>query len=169
MNWLSEILSKLLSVIPRLIFVLPDELGVRITMGKHIKSLVPGYYMVWPLIQEIQVITRTVQVVNLQEQGLQTLDGKSLAISGAVEYVVRDAVKAILEVQDVDKSLPVLCLGKIAEVVESRNFVDCTSENIKIELRKEIREHVGAWGVGVKHIFITDRIVARLCLLTTII
>ena len=147
-------------MIPRLEFVLPDELVVRITMGKYVKSLTPGWFVVWPLIQEIQVITKTVQVVNLQEQGLQTLDGKSLAISGAVEYAVRDSVKAILEVQDVDKSLPVLCLGKIAEFVESRNLADCTSENIKTELRKEVREHVGAWGVGVKHIFITDRIIA---------
>jgi len=160
MQWLINVFNKLTCWIPRICLVNPDESGVRITCGKNFSLMSPGWYIYWPLIQECQKLTTTVQVVDLREQGLTTRDNKNLAISGAVEYTVRDVTKALLQVQDVDKNLPTLCLGKIAEYIESHDFVDCTSEKIKMELRKEIREHVNSWGLAVKHIYITDRITA---------
>lgn len=160
MNWLIELIDRLFWFVPRIAIIRPDENGVRITYGHRYRSLPPGLYLWWPVIQEIDIINVMAQVIDLREQSLTTLDGKSIAISGAVEYSIRDVVKAVLKVQDYDRSLPTLCLGKIAEYVESHDLADCKSAKIKEILRKEIREHVNAWGISVKHIFITDNIVA---------
>ncbi len=160
MNWLLQLIDKLFIWLPRIQLIDPDEAGVRITCGKRFRAKEPGWYIYWPLIQSIRVLTVVIQVVDLREQGLMTQDGKNIAISGAVEYTIRDITKALLCVQDLDKNLPTLCLGKIAEYVELHDLKDCTSENLKTELRKGIREHVNDWGVAVKHIFITDRIIA---------
>lgn len=161
MNWLSALIEKLFAFIPRLLIVEPDEAGVRTTLGSHIKALTPGWYFYWPLIQREYVIGVTAQVVDLRAQSLTTLDDKSIAISGAIEYGVRDIEKASFNIQDFDRSLPILCLGKIAEYVESHNLRDCRSVAIKGVLRKEIREHVSMWGISVKHIFITDNVPAK--------
>ena len=158
MQWLKQFFQFITDIIPRIWLVCPDESGVRITLGKRFRLTSPGWYVYWPLIQVVRKLTVTTQVIDLREQGLTTQDNKNLAISGAVEYTVRDSVKAILQVQDVDKNLPTLCLGKIAEYVETHDYDECTSEKIKTELRKEIREHVNAWGLAIKHIYITDRI-----------
>ena len=161
MNWLHNLINKLLAWIPRLWMVNPDESGVRITLGSRVKTLVPGWYVYWPLMQECINIPSTPQVIDLRSQSLTTKNGRSVVISGAVEYSIRDAEKAILKIQDYDKSLPTLCLGKIAEYVETHDFENCKSVVIKEALRKEIREHVNAWGIAVKHIFITDNIIAK--------
>jgi regulator of protease activity HflC (stomatin/prohibitin superfamily) len=160
-EWLKQLLQLITDLIPRIWLVNPDESGVRVTLGSRIRPTPPGWWLYWPVVQLCQKLTTVIQVVDLREQGLTTVDGVSLAISGAVEYTIRDAVKAILQVTDVDKNLPTLCLGKIAEYVERNTYADCTSEKIKAELRKEIREHVNAWGVAVKHIYVTDRIEAK--------
>lgn len=158
MEWLSQLINQLFCWIPRIYLVDPDEMGIRVTGGHRYRLKKPGWYIWWPVIQSIRVLTVTVQVIDLREQGLTTADNKSIAISGAVEYTVRDAVKALLCVQDVDKNLPTLCLGKISEYVETHEFTNCTSQQLKTELRKEIREHVADWGITIKHIYITDRI-----------
>ncbi len=160
MNWLTQLIDRLFSWIPKISIVRPDENGVRITCGRWYRPLLPGLYLWWPPIQEIDIINVMSQIIDLREQSLTTLDGKSIAISGAVEYSIRDVTKAVLKVQDYDRSLPTLCLGKIAEYVESHNFIECKSVIIKEVLRKEIREHVNAWGIAVKHIFVTDNVIA---------
>ena len=160
MQWLEKLINRVFKFIPRLKMIAPDEGGVRITLGSHVTTLKPGWFIYWPLIQTIPVIAIMPQVVDLREQGLTTLDGVGLAISGAVEYAVRDTRRAILEVQDYDRSLPTLCLGKIAEYVENHDQKNCTSEKIGTEVRREIREHANSWGISIKHVYITDRIVA---------
>lgn len=147
--------------IPRICLINPDESGVRITGGKRFRAKGPGWYIWWPLIQECKKITVTPQVVDLREQSLTTQDGAEKAISGAVEYDIRDAIKAILHVQDYDKNLPTLCLGKIADYVETHPANECRSALIKTELRKEIREHVNKWGIRILNIFITDNVSAK--------
>lgn len=161
MQWLANFIDKLFCFIPRIRLIRPDECGIRITCGHKYRLTPPGWYFVWPILQEIDVINVMPQIIDLREQSLTTADGKSIAISGAVEYSMRDVVKAVFNVQDYDRSLPTLCLGKIAEYVESHDFKDCKSTVIKEALRKEIREHVNAWGIAIKHIFITDNVVAK--------
>lgn len=161
MQWLKELIERLICLIPRIQLINPDEAGVRITGGKRYRAKGPGWYIYWPIIQECKKITTTPQIVDLREQSLTTSDGKKQVISGAVEYDIRDAVKAILKVQDYDKNLPTLCLGKITDYVESHPASDCRASLIKAEIRKEIREHVNKWGIHILNIFITDNVSAE--------
>lgn len=146
----------LIAWIPRIQLINPDEAGIRITCGKRYRAKGPGWYVWWPMLQECKKITITPQIVDLREQSLTTLDGKKQVISGAVEYDIRDAVKAILKVQDYDKNLPTLCLGKITDYVEAHPASECRANLLKAEIRKEIREHVSKWGIRILNIFITD-------------
>ncbi len=161
MQWLINLIDKLTCGIPRIWIVEPDESGIRTTLGRHINPTPAGWYIFWPLIQSVIKITITPQIIDLREQSLTTLDGKKQVISGAVEYDIRDAMKAILHVQDYDKNLPTLCLGKISDYVEAHPASECRSALIKAELRKEIREHVNKWGIRILNIFITDNVSAE--------
>lgn len=161
MQWLTDLINRLLCIFPRIVLVHPDEMGLRISLGYCYKALEPGWYIYLPLLQFISKLPITPQVVDLKSQSLTTQDGKGIIISGAIEYSIRDITKAVLRVCNLDKSLPTLCLGKVAEYVETHDFIDCKSSAIKKELRREIREHVGDWGIQVHHIFLTDNITAR--------
>lgn len=97
------------------------------------------------------------QVVDLRAQSIRTQDDESTVVSGAIQYSIRDIYKAIINVQDVDKSLETLALGIIFDFVHSRKLNDCRNiEALKAEILKGIKEAATGWGLKIEKIYITD-------------
>lgn len=159
MNWLTQLLDRLLCWIPRIQLVSPDESGIRVTLGKRVKSTPPGWYVYWPLIQKIMVITVTPQVVDIRPQSVLTHDGKSLCCGGAIKYRIKDSAAAILKVQDYDKTLQALCLGVISRYFASRDAGDYGDlENCVL---KGVKEAARGWGLDILAVYITDIGISR--------
>jgi len=157
MQWLNTIFEQILSIFPRLQQINPDEAGVRITCGKRYRPTPPGLYLYWPLIQEIIRIDTALQVIDLRPQSILTADGVDFLVSGAVAYRITDAVKAILEVQDFDKSLVALALGVISGYIHGKSYNDCKDSNgLRGELLKQLREAARGWGIKIADVYITD-------------
>ena len=119
MEWIRELIEKLTSWVPRIWLVEPNESGVRITLGKHVKDTPCGWYFCIPIIQTMIKLEIVSQVVDLRSQSLRTKDSVDVVISGGIQYKICNVRKAILNVQDFDKALQVLALGIIAEYVAS--------------------------------------------------
>jgi regulator of protease activity HflC (stomatin/prohibitin superfamily) len=157
MNWLSELFNKATCWIPRIVLIAPDEDGVRVTLGKYQCPTPPGWYLFFPLVQKITYVTVTPQVEDLRAQSIMTSDGFSMAVSGAVEYSIRDPIKALFNVQDFDKSLKNLSLGAVLDYVTTHTLEQCKNvEEIKGVVRKALREHVNDWGIKLINVYITD-------------
>ncbi len=157
MSWLKELISKLFAWLPRLYYINPDEGGVRITLGKYYELKEPGWYFYWPIIHQMCVIAIVPQVQDLRGQSLFTKDMENVLISGAVTYKVIDASKAILTVQDYDKSLMNTALGTITEFVTSKTKQECMDITaLKDEILKGLREEASGWGLKIMKIAITD-------------
>lgn len=84
--------------------VAPDEQGLIIRRGQYIRTVDPGLYWTFPLVDEVQTITVTPQVVDLPDQVIE-IQGKPYAVSVSVEYWVENAKKAMLHVQDYDEAI----------------------------------------------------------------
>ena len=84
MNWILDILERLTCWLPRPYYLHPDEAGVRITLGKYIKDLVPGWYIDIPLIHSFIKVNIALQGVRFEIQSVTTKDNIPLAIRGAV-------------------------------------------------------------------------------------
>lgn len=162
MEWLQEIFERILSVFPRIELITPDKLGIRTTFGKYVKVLPPGWYMYWPLVQISDWAIVKPQVVDLRAQSVGTKDNKRVVVSGAIQYSVRDIKKALLEVQDYDKSLETLAIGIILEFVKNKTFDECMNITLlKQEILKGIREAAQGWGLKVEKVYITDLDIAK--------
>ncbi len=157
MEWLREFISKLFSCLPRLYYINPDEGGVRITLGKYYKLKGPGWYCYWPIVHQMCVIAVMPQVKDLRGQSLFTKDMENILISGAITYKIIDASKAILAVQDYDKSLMNTALGIITKFVTSKTKQDCMDITaLEDEILKGLREEASGWGLKIMKIAITD-------------
>lgn len=156
MEWLNQLITKIFCWIPRIWIVNPDESGIRITLGSRYCSTPPGWYVYWPLIQGVEKITVTPQVIDLRAQSVFTGDGRDLCFGGGIMYRVDDSVKAILEVQDYDKSLYTLALGIVTEYINQHEFKDCAISGIKKAILKGIREDAAGWGLKIMRMYITD-------------
>ncbi len=157
MEWLRELISKIFAWLPRLYYITPDASGIRITLGKYYKLKGPGWYIYWPIVHEMSVISIMPQVKDLRGQSLFTKDMENVLISGAVTYRIIDASKAILSVQDYDKSLMNTALGTITEFVTSKTKKECMDISaLKDEILKGLREEASGWGLKIMKIAITD-------------
>lgn len=154
MNWLKELLQSIANLIPRIWLVNPDESGVRITLGKHYKPTPPGWYVYWPIIQDPIKLTVTPQIKDIRSQSVLTPYNESFCVGGAVKYRIKDAVAAILKVQDFDQTLQALCLGII-----SRYFADKVNDDysdLEDYVVKGVKGAARGWGLDVMAVYITD-------------
>ncbi|KKL17562.1 hypothetical protein LCGC14_2484290, partial [marine sediment metagenome] len=144
-------------LIPRLELIQPDEAGVRITLGTREKVLGPGWYLLWPIIQEIFYTTVTPQVVDIRSQSVISKEGINMTVSGAIKYRVSDIRKAMLEIQDYDRSLETLSLGVLLEVVSTLPEEELHDVGHLGDLvLKKIREEASGWGLRLQKVYITD-------------
>jgi len=157
MDWLREIFDKILSLFPQCFIIAPYEAGIRITFGKRVKALEAGWYIIWPLIQRLVWMEVQSQVVDLRNQSIRTIDGHELIVSGAVQYKIVDIEKAIINIQDVDKSIETLSLGIIMDFISTKVIEDCKSmESLKKEILKGLRDAASGWGLKIEKVYITD-------------
>ncbi len=157
MNFLKEILQRLTCFIPRPLQLTEYEAGVRVSFGKWNKVITKGWFWYIPLFQRIIYMEVQTQVVDLRGQSVQSKDGSSVVVSGAIQYSISDIYKAIFNVQDVDKSLETLALGIILEYMKNKNLEECHDiTSLKNEIREGIHEAAFGWGLKIEEVYITD-------------
>lgn len=157
MDWLTTLIERLTCWIPRLQLVQPDEAGIRTTLGSRIKAISSGWYVFWPLIQDITVLTVSTQIKDVREQSLTTRDGKNVIVGGAIRYKITDAKKSLLNVIDYDSALQTLVIGAISSYISHRDYEDCRDINDLEELLlKKVREAASGFGLKIMQVFITD-------------
>lgn len=157
MEWLKKLFDKLLSVFPCILILAPYEAGIRITFGKRCTAKSSGWYLYWPLIQRMIWMEIQTQVVDLRTQSVRTQDNHDIIISGAIQYSIKDIEKAIVNVQDVDKSLETLSLGIILDFVRGKSLKDCQDLDVlRLEILKGLKDAAKGWGLKIEKIFITD-------------
>ncbi len=156
-DWISGLLKCIRDFFPRMFIVCPDEGGVRITLGKRVKTLIPGWYIYWPLIQSCRSINVVPQVVDLRPQSTLTSDLQNVVISGGIKYRVSDSKKALLDVENYDKSMETLALGIICEYTTKHTLEELLDFT---EFRKTITSGVRAeaegFGLKIMQVYITD-------------
>ncbi|MHC4152424.1 MAG: SPFH domain-containing protein [Planctomycetota bacterium] len=153
----SQFLMKAGKIFPRFAVVFPNEGGVFLRMGKYKKTLGPGLYFCFPIIDEVLKLDITTQVINLPNQSMTTRDAKAIAISGAIEYSIYDPRKALLDVQNFDASLQNLSMGIIGVFIKERTYQDCIKVNgLEGKVIEGIKDRAEEWGLKVKRFWITD-------------
>ena len=157
MTYISKILDFLIRAMPRLATIEPNEAGVFLRFGKYKRTLPAGMYFCYPIVDLVRKLDITPQVINLPDQSVTSKDGVSYAASGAVEYSIKDARKALLCVQNFDASLQNLAMGAIFEFINGRPSAGCTDgDALNAAVSKAVRASVHRWGLDVTSVYLHE-------------
>lgn len=132
--------------------------GIKFSFGKFSGVLQPGWNLVFPIIQSYQKVDVRTKAVDVPDQEAITKDNVSTKISAVIYYKVKDAVKAVLEVEDYFFAVHQLAQTTMRNVVGEVELNELLANRDKIAER--IKEIVGvtstSWGLEVMSVELKD-------------
>ena len=149
MTGIFSLICDFLTNVPPFAVVFPDEGGVFLRGGKYKKTVYSGFYFKIPFYDTIAKIPIKEQVIDLPSQSLTAKDGKQKVIELTIRYEITDPYKAIISVQDYDRSLQNLAMGVAGEYISLIPSEDCTYGNIRKEVLDELKIESAEWGLDV--------------------
>lgn len=76
------------------------ERGVKFMLGKYIGTQEPGWRIILPVIQSMHKVDIRIKAVDVPDQESITKDNISVKINAVIYYKVKDAAKAVIEVEN---------------------------------------------------------------------
>jgi len=139
------------------------ERGVKFTLGKFDGVLEPGLRTVIPLIQSWERVDMRVKAVDVPRQESITRDNVTVEIDAVIYYRVRNAKRAILEVEEYMYAVQQLAQTTMRNTVGEVDLDALLAERERIsrQIRKVIDEATDPWGIEVQSVELKDIILAK--------
>ncbi|RMD51633.1 slipin family protein [Candidatus Parcubacteria bacterium] len=134
------------------------ERGVKFTLGKYSSTLMPGWRIVIPIFQTMQKVDIRVKAVDVPDQEAITRDNISTRINAVIYYKIKDAAKAVIEVQYYHYAVSQLAQTTMRNVVGEMDLDELLSNREAASKRiKEIVDKLtDPWGISVENVELKD-------------
>lgn len=145
-------------VLPSIKQVNQYERGVRFRFGKFRDEMMPGWRIVWPIIESWNRIDVRVKAVDVPDQEAITRDNVSARVNAVIYYRVDVAKKAVLEVEDFYYAVSQLAQTTMRNVIGETSLDDLLSKRNEVadKIQKIIDEATDPWGVKVESVELKD-------------
>jgi len=134
------------------------ERGVRFMLGKYVGLMNPGWRLVWPIIQSYKKVDLRVKAVDVPNQEAITKDNISVSVNAVIYYKVREANKAILEVENFYYAISQLAQTTMRNAVGQVDLDELLSERDRVSgnIRDIIDKASDPWGIQVDNVELKD-------------
>ncbi|EKE21015.1 MAG: hypothetical protein ACD_7C00384G0005 [uncultured bacterium] len=134
------------------------ERGVRFTIGKYTGIMEPGWRLVVPVFQSYQKVDMRIKAVDVPDQEAITKDNISVKVNAVIYYKVKDANKAIIEVENFFYAVSQLAQTTMRNVVGEVNLDELLSnrDTIAEKIRSIVDAATEAWGIEVHSVELKD-------------
>ncbi len=134
------------------------ERGVVFTLGKFSKILKPGFNLILPIIQSVTRVDIRVKAVDVPDQDCMTKDNISVNLNAVIYYKVRDAAKAVIEVENFKYAVSQLAQTTMRNIVGEVELDELLSNRDKISERIQgiVDNATDPWGIKVESVDLKD-------------
>src|SRR4030066_1156487 len=152
-RWMSLIIILGLFSIPLLSLAIrivrQYERGVVLRFGRLIRTREPGFNLIIPIVDRMIKVELRVVTMVVEPQVVITKDNVTIKVDAVVYFMVKDPVKAILQVADYIKATTQLALTTLRSVLGQSDLDELLFEREKINKRLSeiIDHHTEPWGV----------------------
>ncbi|HBK33668.1 TPA: hypothetical protein DEP34_00920 [Candidatus Uhrbacteria bacterium] len=132
--------------------------GVKFRFGRYVKTQDPGWRLVLPIVESMKRVDIRIKAVDVPDQEAITRDNVSARINAVIYYKVRDAAKAIIEVENFYYAVSQLAQTTMRNVVGEMNLDELLSqrEQASKKIRTIVDELTDPWGIQIDNVELKD-------------
>ncbi len=126
--------------------------------GKYVGLMNPGWRIVLPIIQSYRKVDLRVKAVDVPNQEAITKDNISVSVNAVIYYKVREANKAILEVENFYYAISQLAQTTMRNAVGQVDLDELLSQRDRVSgnIRDIIDKASDPWGIQVNNVELKD-------------
>jgi regulator of protease activity HflC (stomatin/prohibitin superfamily) len=134
------------------------ERGVILRFGRLIKTRDPGFNLIIPIVDRMIKVDLRVVTMVVEPQVVITKDNVTIKVDAVVYFMVKDPVKAVIQVADYIKATTQIALTTLRSVLGQSDLDELLFERDKINKRlgEIIDQHTEPWGVMVSVVEVKD-------------
>ncbi|MDD4990415.1 MAG: slipin family protein [Candidatus Pacebacteria bacterium] len=132
--------------------------GIKFLLGKYTGTMEPGWRLVFPIFQSYRKVDLRVKAVDVPNQEAITKDNISVAVNAVIYYKVKEAEKAVLEVEDFFYAVSQLAQTTMRNAVGQVDLDDLLSQRDRVSesIRNIIDLASDPWGIKVLSVELKD-------------
>ena len=132
-------------------------------LGRFVGARGPGLYFLIPLIERQLTIDLRVVTADVEEQEAITRDNVPVKVDAVVWYRVVDPGRSVIEVQNVHEAVTQVALTLLRNLLGRHSLDDVLKEKDKLseELRQNIDQATGPWGIKVQMVEMKDVVIPQ--------
>ena len=132
------------------------EAGILLRMGRYAGNLEVGWNWKIPIIDEAQVIVKSIDTFHVENVSITTTDAKTVSVGAVIEFSIIDPKLYIISVNDALSNSHDIARGIIADYLS-----DCTWDEIKqkptrTEVKKKLKKVFVDMGIEVHDLYFAD-------------
>ena len=134
------------------------ERGVLFRLGRVRALREPGLTFIIPLVDVLRKVSLRTVTMPIQSQGIITKDNVSIDVAGVAYFHVTDALKAVVEIEDVAAAVNQIAQTTLRNVVGQHTLDQALSETdaINANIREILDRTTTEWGVLVTLVELKD-------------
>jgi hypothetical protein len=135
------------------------EKAIKLRFGRYVGLLGPGVFMIVPVIETLsQIVDQRVRVANVSAETSLTRDTVPVNVDAIVFWMVWNAEKAILEVENYNDAINMSAQTALRESIGRHDLHQALSEREMLgqELQKILDQKTTPWGITVQSVEIRD-------------
>jgi regulator of protease activity HflC (stomatin/prohibitin superfamily) len=135
------------------------EKAIKLRFGRYVGLLGPGIFLIVPVIETLsQIVDQRVRVANVSAETTLTRDTVPVNVDAIVFWMVWNAEKAILEVENYDDAITMSAQTALRESIGRHDLHQALAERETLgqELQKILDEKTTPWGITVQSVEIRD-------------
>jgi regulator of protease activity HflC (stomatin/prohibitin superfamily) len=134
------------------------ERGVRFTFGRYSGLMKPGWRLVWPIIQFYKKVDLRVKAVDVPNQEAITKDNISVSVNAVIYYKIKEADKAVIEVENFFYAISQLAQTTMRNAVGQVDLDELLSarDRVSENIRSVIDKASDPWGIEVINVELKD-------------
>jgi len=149
LGWIGDLVRYFARLIPRLQLVRITERAVKFRRAKALE-VGPGLHWWWPVTTEMDVVPVVRQIVSLEQQLIQTHEGRTIVVDGVIVYSISDLYTFCVENHDAEENMAELAQAGLRKAVLSTSFEEIGSGRAKFDNRLTAEAQRSLKGFGVE-------------------